>query len=104
MSINHSPDVVAEKKRFWRANMLLTLSLLVAWFTVGPLLGILLVRPMNQFQLGGFPLGFWFAQQGATVGFILIILTYAILMGVLDRGHRRRMEHLSSSNSVRGEA
>ncbi len=61
--------------------------LLVIWFVVSYLLGIVFVEPLNQFHLGGFPLGFWFAQQGSIFTFIVLIFVYAIVMDRVDRRH-----------------
>ena len=59
--------------------------LLAIWAFVSIGLGIIFVEPLNQFRLGGFPLGFWFAQQGSIYVFILLILVYALWMDRLDR-------------------
>lgn len=61
--------------------------LLSVWFAVSYLLGIVLVEPLNQFHLGGFPLGFWFAQQGAIFVFIILTFVYAFAMDRIDRRH-----------------
>ena len=61
--------------------------LLAVWFSVSFGLGILLVEPLNQFKLGGFPLGFWFAQQGSIYVFVVLILVYAVWMDRVDRRH-----------------
>ena len=53
------------------------------WGSYG--LGILWVEPLNRFRLGGFPLGFWFAQQGSIYVFVVLILVYAFYMDWLDR-------------------
>lgn len=72
-------------QRYWKANLRLVASLLVVWFAVGCGLGIFAVEWLNRFQIGGFPLGFWMAQQGAIYIFIVLILIYAVLMDRLDR-------------------
>ncbi len=59
--------------------------LLTAWFTVSFLFGIVLVDELNSFRLGGFKLGFWFAQQGSIYAFVIIILIYIKLMNRLDQ-------------------
>ena len=59
--------------------------LLAVWFTVSYGFGILLVEPLNRVRVGGFQLGFWFAQQGAIYVFVLLILVYVRLMNRLDR-------------------
>ena len=68
------------------------LALLAVWALVGPGLAILFVEPLNQLNLGGFPLGFWFAQQGSIAVFVMLILVYAIVMNRLDEKHRRELE------------
>jgi putative solute:sodium symporter small subunit len=59
--------------------------LLVVWFLASFLLGIVLVERLNAFRIGGFPLGFWFAQQGSIYTFVVLILVYAVWMDRLDR-------------------
>lgn len=80
-----SPGARMSARAYWRANLKLTTLLLAAWFTSSYLLGILLVEPLNAFRIGGFPLGFWFAQQGSIYTFILLIVIYAIAMDRLAR-------------------
>ncbi|MBD1398443.1 DUF4212 domain-containing protein [Pontibacter sp. JH31] len=72
-------------REYWRRNIRLLLILLGLWFAVSYVFGILLVDEMNAFRLGGFKLGFWFAQQGAIYAFVLIIFIYVWLMNRLDR-------------------
>lgn len=59
--------------------------LLSIWFISSYVLGILLVEPLNQIKVGGFPLGFWFAQQGSIYVFVFLILIYCLWMDRLDR-------------------
>ena len=58
---------------------------LVIWFVVSFLFGIILVEPLNSIRLGGYKLGFWFAQQGSIYVFVALIFFYAYRMGKLDR-------------------
>lgn len=74
-----------DPKAYWRANITFVAVLLLIWFTVSCVCSIFLVETLNEFHLGGFPLGFWFAQQGSVIVFILLILVYAIGMGWIDR-------------------
>ena len=74
----------------WRANRRLMAALLAVWFAVSYGLGIVFVEPLNRFRLGGFPLGFWFAQQGAIYVFVVLIAVYAVAMDRIDRRHARR--------------
>ena len=70
---------------YWRYNQYLMFTLGVAWFSVSLGCGILWVEPLNEIALGGFKLGFWFAQQGAIYTFILIIFIYARVMTQLEK-------------------
>ncbi|MEZ5536813.1 MAG: DUF4212 domain-containing protein [Thiolinea sp.] len=72
-------------QQYWKANLRLLAICLVIWFVVSYGCGILLVEPLNAIKLGGYKLGFWFAQQGSIYVFILLIFFYAISMGALDR-------------------
>jgi len=72
---------------YWRATLTLTLSLLAVWFLVSFGAGILLRDFLDQFSIGGAPLGFWFAQQGAIYVFVVLILIYCIGMNRLARKH-----------------
>lgn len=72
------------KEEYWRRNVRLVASLLAVWAFVAYVLGILLVEPLNNFFVGGFPLGFWIAQQGSIVVFVLLILVYVLRIDKLD--------------------
>jgi putative solute:sodium symporter small subunit len=72
-------------KTYWRRNLLYLLLLLIIWFAVSYGCGILFVDDLNKIRIGGFKLGFWFAQQGSIYVFILIIFIYTILMNRLDK-------------------
>jgi putative solute:sodium symporter small subunit len=71
-------------KAYWRDNLSLVLKLLVVWFVVSYGFGILLVDVLNQFTFFGFKLGFWFAQQGSILTFIVLIFVYVNRMAALD--------------------
>ena len=70
---------------YWQANLRLVGWLLLIWFAVSFGAGILLVEPLNAIPLGGFKLGFWFAQQGSIYVFVLLIFYYVRRMNALDR-------------------
>ena len=70
---------------YWRANKRLLAKLLVVWFVVSYGFGILLFEPLNAFHIGGYPLGYFFAQQGAIYVFVFLIFFYAFRMNALDR-------------------
>lgn len=70
---------------YWRKNLRYVVILLTIWFTVSFGFGILLVDTLNSIQIGGFPLGFWFAQQGAIYVFVVLIFVYIYLLNKLDK-------------------
>ena len=69
---------------YWKANIRLIIKLLIVWFTVPFLGGIVFVDVLNQIRLGGYPFGFWIAQQGSIYLFVVIIFYYTKKMGDLD--------------------
>ncbi len=71
--------------KYWKRNLRLLAILLSIWFVVSYGCGILFVDELNQFKLGGFPLGFWFAQQGSIVTFVVLIFVYVRKMNNLDQ-------------------
>ena len=74
-----------QARAYWRRSLFLVVRLMVVWFVVSFGFGILWVDELNQFSLGGYKLGFWFAQQGAIFVFIGLIFYYVIAMARLDR-------------------
>jgi len=70
---------------YWKRNISLVAVLLVIWFVVSYLFGIILVGPLNAISIGGYKLGFWFAQQGSMYTFVVLIFVYAWRMNQLDR-------------------
>ncbi len=71
-------------QEYWKANLKLILKLLIVWFIVPFLGGIVFVDTFNQVSLGGYPLGFWIAQQGSIYLFVILIFYYAKKMSDLD--------------------
>jgi putative solute:sodium symporter small subunit len=90
----HDPRVAACIDRYWRTNVRLMAVLLTGWAAAGLGCGVLLADWLNQFSLGGFPLGFWFAQQGSIVVFVGLILVYAAVMTRLDDRHHDELAAL----------
>jgi len=74
-----------DSQGYWSATLALLTKVLVIWFAVSYLAGILLAPALNNMMLGGYPLGFWFAQQGSIYVFVILIFWYAKKMGELDR-------------------
>jgi putative solute:sodium symporter small subunit len=73
------------RSAYWKANLSLLTVLLIIWFVVSYGFGILLVEPLNAISLGGYKLGFWFAQQGSIYIFLVLIFVYALAMNRLDK-------------------
>lgn len=72
-------------KAYWKENIRYLFVLLTIWFIVSYGAGILFKDALNQIKLGGFKLGFWFAQQGAIYVFVILIFVYVRLMNKLDK-------------------
>ncbi|MBO3699315.1 DUF4212 domain-containing protein [Roseivirga sp. E12] len=70
---------------YWKQNLRYLLILLAVWFVVSFGFGILLVDELNTIRIGGFKLGFWFAQQGSIYSFVILIFVYVWLMNRLDK-------------------
>ncbi|PCH76879.1 MAG: hypothetical protein COB98_05005 [Flavobacteriaceae bacterium] len=72
---------------YWKSNLKYLFILIPIWFIIAIVVPIILADWLNQFRLGGFPLGFWFAMQGSLIGFIILIFIYVRLMNRLDKKH-----------------
>ena len=72
---------------YWRQNLKYLLILLLIWFAVSYGAGILFKDILDTIKIGGFPLGFWFAQQGSIYVFVILIFIYVYLMNRLDKRH-----------------
>ena len=81
----NDPRIGAAHGRYWRRNVRLTLGLLLVWAIAGLGCGVLFADALNAYTFLGYPLGFWFAQQGAIIVFVVLILCYALAMTRLDR-------------------
>ncbi|MEO0368079.1 MAG: DUF4212 domain-containing protein [Pseudomonadota bacterium] len=80
--------MIKHQNEYWRANISLILKLLLIWFTVPFLGGIVFAEQLNVIKLGGYPLGFWIAQQGSIYVFVVLIFYYAHRMSALDEKYR----------------
>ncbi len=78
---------MSQHSSYWTANMKLIALCLAIWFVVSYLFGIILVEQLNTIRIGGYKLGFWFAQQGSIYVFVALIFFYANRVGKLDREH-----------------
>ena len=73
------------REEYWKANLKLVALCLSIWFVVSYLFGIILVDQFNAISIGGYRLGFWFAQQGSMYVFVVLIFFYAWRSGKIDR-------------------
>lgn len=76
---------LSDRRRYWRTNLKYLAVLLSIWFVVSYGFGILLVDRLDTIRVGGFRLGFWFAQQGSIYVFVVLIFVYVRLMNRLDK-------------------
>ena len=76
-------------KSYWRANLKIVSCLMVVWFFCSFGFGIIFSDSLDQFRVGGFKLGFWFAQQGSIYIFIVLVFAYIHLMNKLDRKYAK---------------
>ena len=75
-------------KDYWRANLKILIILLSIWFMVSFGFGIIFSDFLDQYHIGGFKLGFWFAQQGSIYFFVVLIFVYVYLMNKLDKKYK----------------
>ena len=78
-------DQKISAQKYWRINLKYLSILLFIWFIGSFGLSVFFVDTLNNFKIGGFPLGFWFAQQGSIYIFVVLIFTYVFLMNRLDK-------------------
>lgn len=71
-------------KAYWKENLTYVSILLAIWFVVSYVCGIMAADALDSIKIGGFPLGFWFANQGSEVIFVILIAVYVKLMNALD--------------------
>ncbi len=75
----------SDSQEYWKANIRLVMGCLAVWFIVSYGCGILFAPALNKiYILGGYPLGFWFAQQGSIYSFVILVFFYAWRMNRLD--------------------
>tara|TARA_Y100000768_G_scaffold146555_1_gene109320 strand:+ start:405 stop:659 length:255 start_codon:yes stop_codon:yes gene_type:complete len=80
---------VDDKENYWRENIRLIIRCLLVWFIFSYGFSIILVDYLNLIKIGGFKLGFWFAQQGSIYVFVILIFYYSSKIGVIDEKYRR---------------
>jgi putative solute:sodium symporter small subunit len=86
--MEQDPRDLEKAQAYWRENIRYVAILLAVWFLVSFGAGILFVDVLNGVRIGGFKLGFWFAQQGSMLVFVVLIFIYVWLMNRLDRKYQ----------------
>lgn len=76
---------MSKAQEYWRANLKLVTVLMLIWFVVSYGCGILFVEQLNVIRIGGYKLGFWFAQQGSIYVFVVLIFVYTKQVEKLDK-------------------
>ena len=74
-----------KNQSYWKSNLKVVFSLLSFWFIASYGFGIIFSDFLDQIKIGGFKLGFWFAQQGSIFVFVILIFVYVWLMKKLDK-------------------
>ena len=82
--MNRKNSMKKDLTGYWKKNLSLLITLLSVWAFVSFGLSILLVEPLNAFRIAGFPVGFWFAQQGAIYVFVVLVFVYYFRMQKID--------------------
>lgn len=88
---------------YWKSNIRIVLSLLSVWFVISFGCGILFVDALDTIRFGGFKLGFWIAQQGSILVFVVLIFVYIYLMDKLDEKYDNAMSSTKQKNSEASE-
>ena len=98
------PRIVEAIDRYWRSNVLVMTILLVVWAIAGLGCGVLFADFLNRFHIGGFPLGFWFAQQGSILVFVMLVLVYGLALNRLDAKHHRELDAIREASRLASAA
>jgi putative solute:sodium symporter small subunit len=85
--MTNPPPSPTPSSPYWKANLSITFKILIVWFSISFGCGIIFKEELDQFSIGGAPLGFWMAQQGSIIGFVILLIIYSFLMNKLDQKH-----------------
>ena len=77
----------SQSSKYWLDNLSLTFKILFVWISVSFGCGIIFKEELDQYSIGGAPLGFWMAQQGSIICFVILLFVYSFLMNKLDQKH-----------------
>ena len=79
---------MSKDQKYWKENIGLIVKCLSIWFISSYVFSIILVEQLNAIKIGGYKLGFWFAQQGSIYIFVILIFYYAFKMDQIDQRQR----------------
>ena len=85
------------KRSYWKANLRVIIVLLAIWLIASCLCGVVFIEQLNEYSIGNLPFGFWMANQGSLLTFVVLILCYAVIMDVIDRRFRRSIGRTGDS-------
>ena len=97
--MSKSESIAIAKRRYWRANVTVIVVLLAIWFVASCCCGILFIEQLNEFSIGNLPFGFWMANQGSMLIFVVLILVYAVVMDIVDRRYFATLSKLEDGGS-----
>ena len=80
-----------KNQSYWKSNLKVVFSLLLVWFIASYGFGIIFSNFLDQIKIGGFKLGFWWAQQGSIFTFVVLIFAYSLLMNRIDKKYREKV-------------
>jgi len=82
-----------QNKEYWKANLKIVSILMLIWFLASFGFGIIFSDYLDRIKIGGFKLGFWFAQQGSIYIFVILIFVYAYLMQKLEKKYKHNINN-----------
>ena len=82
-----------QNKEYWKANLKIVSILMLIWFLASFGFGIIFSDYLDQIRIGGFKLGFWFAQQGSIYVFVILIFVYVYLMQKLEKKYKHNINN-----------
>ncbi|MEM9411366.1 MAG: DUF4212 domain-containing protein [Planctomycetota bacterium] len=86
------------RQKYWRTNIIVIFVLLAIWCTASCFCSILFIEELNNFKIGNLPFGFWMANQGAMLTFVVLILIYAVIMDQFDRKYKKSLEGIQDDH------
>jgi putative solute:sodium symporter small subunit len=88
-------------RAYWRANKLIIGIMLTIWASVSLLAGVVFIEQLNRVQIGNLPFGFWMAQQGSIVVFVIMVFAYAFIMDRIDHKYKYDVDEKPAAAAVK---